>query len=454
MNRKTAIVPGFILLLSLAASAQSVVPLPDCCPRIYDTGRWLGWATALLQYSCDLESYAAQEEIVRCLDSAGQSAEAAYRACSSGVPAWAAWRQRQLWLDTQIAELRHPGNSTKSRRMRWQLVASAIATAYEQWAEILSWEKIDGQIFKRKTCATCFFQLGFDLAGATQAYRLSLAVNADRGLSTTKRMQITLRELNRTRLRLKKSLIVLDAYRAAKRRNAGVSGCPDFGEADLEQRIRAITLEAPSMVRASEELRFVSDRSDGVGLLLAQNCVVGGARPGQPATEPARPPRDEGELAGEWEFHSTGWNDYIGPEWQNRWSIRANEIRSQALVIRFTRLGNGEYQGFIQRQPLLTWPLLPFDAFGKRTHLYRPGLRILTLRKVGPNTYRGTHQQLGIPNDINDPERAWGFYYQNCAIAVFGEAAKLVSPAYDSQPQLLEHGQGAGFLLQRASSGH
>ena len=52
MNRKTAIVLGFILL-SLAASAQSIVPLPDCCPRIYDTGRWLGWAWAMLEHARD-----------------------------------------------------------------------------------------------------------------------------------------------------------------------------------------------------------------------------------------------------------------------------------------------------------------------------------------------------------------------------------------------------------------
>lgn len=445
MTRKTAIVLAFGLLLPLAAVAQWVVPRPDCCPRIYDTGRWLGWASAMLENAREMgEPTADQEDIVNCLRSAGLSAEAAYRACSSGVPAWPEWKQKQLWLDAQIAELRHPGNSTKQRWMRWELAASAIDTAYGQWADAISWEKVDGRMQKRRTCGTCFFQLGFDLAGATQAFRQAFAANAARDL------QATLRALNRTRLRLKKALIVLEAYAAIRGRNAAVAGCPDFGQADLEKSIRNITLTAPSMTRAGEEMDFVSFRSDEVGRLLADNCVAGGQGT-PPAADPARPPqtppRDQGELSGDWAVHYVRWGGYIGPEWRSRYAAVADQNHAQALRIRFVRRGD-EYAGIILSPPSNDWAILPFDAFGKRLHLYPPGLQLLTLRKIGPNHYRGSHRLLGIPGSIADPERAWS-YNQNCDIIVFGEAAKLISPSNTSMPQLIEYKNGAGHLLLR-----
>jgi hypothetical protein len=326
-------------------------------------------------------------------------------------------------------------------------VASAIDTAYGRWADILSWEKVDGQMQKRVTCATCFFKLGFDLALATPAYRQALAANADRSLSTTKRLQFTLRELNRTRLRLKKALTVLDAYRAVKVRNAGAPGCPDFGEAELGRRLRAIALTAPSMTRAQEELRYISNSSDDVGILLGQNCTAEGAQTAPEEASPVRPPAsNQGELAGDWVVHHLNWDQFIGPEWESRWAAKAKEHRPQALAIRFTRNGD-EYVGTILRPPTTTWWIHPFDAFGNRIHLYRQGLQLLRLRKIGPNLYRGTHQKLGIPSNETNPDRAWGFYYQNCDIVVFGNAAKLISPSYPGQPQLLQRGHNAGFLL-------
>ncbi|MCU0276285.1 MAG: hypothetical protein MUF02_05440 [Acidobacteria bacterium] len=448
MNKRSAILLAFILLPALAMSAQSVIPLPDCCPRIYDTGRWLGWAAAMLEHARDAGGpIPAEGDIIRCLQSAGQSAQAAYQACSSGVPAWPDWKQRQLWINGWVGELRHPGNSTKQRWMRWELVASAVATAYGQWADVLSWEKVDGKMRKRTTCATCFFQLGFDLAYATQAYRLAIEANASRDLPTSKRLQITLRELNRTRLRLKKALAVLNAYRAVKGRNADAPGCPGFGESELERRLRAITLTAPSITRAQEELRYVSFSSDNVGRLLAQNCTAGAAQAAPAAVGPALPPSsNQGELAGDWVVHFLSWGHFIGPEWESRWAAKAKEHHPQALVIRFTRDGD-EYAGTILRPPATTSWIHPFDAFGNRIHLYRQGLRLLRMRKIGANLYRGTHQLLGIPSDVTDPDRAWGFYHKNCDIVVFGNAAKLISPSYPDQPQILQRGHNAGFLL-------
>lgn len=452
MNIKRKVMPAalLVLLLPLAATAQFVIPQPDCCPRIYDTGRWLGWASAMLEHARDAGGpIPAEGDIIRCLLSAGQSAQAAYQACSSGVPAWPDWKQRQLWINGWIAELRHPGNSSKQRWMRWELVASAVDTAYGQWADALSWEKVDGRMQKRKTCAACFFQLGFDLACATQAYRQAMESNAASGLSMTKRLQYTLRELNRTRLRLGKAIAVLDAY-AALRPRTTVPGCPALNEADLAKRLRAIYRTAPSMTRAREEFRFVNDRSDETGRLLAENCTADGTQTAPGAAGPARPPtsQDQGEITGDWVIHYLSWGHFIDPEWESRWAGKAKEHQPQALVIRFTRDGDG-YVGTILRPPGTTSWIHPFDPFGNRVHLYRQGLRLLRLRKAGPNLYRGTHQKLGIPSSETNPDRAWGFYYQNCDIAVFGNAAKLVSPSYPDQPQILQRGHNAGFLLLR-----
>jgi hypothetical protein len=458
MIKKAAIAAGFVLLFSAGSSGQWIVPQPDCCPRIYDTGRWLGWATALLQHACDVGRYEPQETIIDCLRNAGLNAAAAYSACSSGVPAWPDYTHKQLWLAGHTPELRHPGNSTKYRETRWELVSSAISTTYGQWAGDLSWEKVDGQMLNRKTCAACFFQLGFDLACATQAYREALAANADRDLQTT------IRELNRTRLRLRNALAVLDAYQAIQGRSATVPGCPDIGESDLAKRIREITLTAPSVLRAAEELSFVSRRSDALVQILGANCTAG-ARPQQPLQNQGQPPRqppgqnqppashDPGELAGDWAIHLMRWESYIGPDWPSLWAGKAGEHHSQALVVHFASIGGNEYEGVIQRPPANEWWIHPFDDFGKRTFLYRQGIRLLRLRKVGPNSYQGTHQKLGIPGGTTDPDQAWNSYFQNCVIVVFGNAAKLISPAASVQPIMLERERGTGNLLIRVGAG-
>ena len=130
MIRRAAIAAGFVLLLSAGSSGQWTVPQPECCPRIYDTGRWLGWATALLQHACEVGRYEPEQTIIDCLTNAGLNAAAAYSACSSGVPAWPDYTHKQLWLAGLATELRHPGNSTKYRETRWELVSSAISTTW------------------------------------------------------------------------------------------------------------------------------------------------------------------------------------------------------------------------------------------------------------------------------------------------------------------------------------
>jgi hypothetical protein len=288
------LVLGLIGLLPAALGAQSAIPRPDCCALIHDTGRWLGWAAALLEYTRDAEAPTpADPDIVRCLRAAGENAQRAFSACSSGVPAWSDWRQKQLQIDGLISELSRLSDPVKSHKTRRQLIASYVNTAYNQWAEDLSFVKMDGQWLRQKTCATCFFQVGFDLADATQAFRQALEAYAGQN------MRSALHQLNQTRLQLKRVLSVIDAYKAVRRPRIREDGCPPLVDEATERRLRGMSLEAPSMVRAKEELQFVSDCSDDIGRSLALNCVAGGLRPAVPAADPVRPaPADPGGAGG------------------------------------------------------------------------------------------------------------------------------------------------------------
>lgn len=259
---------------------QSQVPRPDCCVLIYNTGRWLGWAAARLEASRELEASAeADQMIFQCLTEAGRAAAAASRSCSSEVPAWPDWKQKQSWLDGLISELQKPDDPTRSHSNRRQQVTSAVVGVYESWAAELSRQKLDGETLENVTCATLYFKLGFDLAYVTQCYRH--AQEAHHGYlalgyadsASNRYMQQTLGFLNRTRIGLKRTQAVLNKYAELAAQGSFPQSCAEIELPSLERQVRAIASAAPSLGTMANEFRTVSALSDRTGQLLEADCI-------------------------------------------------------------------------------------------------------------------------------------------------------------------------------------
>jgi len=428
---------AFVLLLALPAASPAQAAIgPDCCALLFSTGRWLGWAASFLEYTREREAPSpADAPMLQGLRLAGDNAAAANRSCLQGLQAWPDWRQKQLWLANQIAELQRPSDPVKSHKYRRQLAQSAIGTTYELWGRELSRQRLDGDLLQQPTCATWYFKLGFDLAYATQAFRQADESLLNRSRSTDSFMrnrysQAALHQLNQTRLRLSKALTVLQSYGDT---------CADIGLDGLKQLIQNIASRPPSFSSYQQELQVVNNASDRIGQLLLANCVPNQEQ-GQPL--PSTPgAKDPDELAGDWTFHLFFWKGYIGPEWKSRGLAQAREQQRTAMVVRFTRRGN-DYVGTIIRQPGANSMLpIAFDAFGGRTRLFRQGLELLWFKKIGKNLYRGEHLQVGIPgpNEGFQPGRLVS------TIVVYGNAAKFLFGT--SQPQWYEFNDQAGDLM-------
>jgi hypothetical protein len=417
-----------VLLLVLPAVLPAQITIrPDCCALLYSTGRWLGWAASFLEYTRERGAPSPADAILlQSLSLAGENAAAANRSCLQGLQAWPDWHQKQLWLAGQAVELQKPSDPVKSHAYRRQLAASAIGTTYDLWGRELSRQRLDGDLLQQPTCATWYFKLGFDLAYATQAYRQ--AAEAD----TAGNRQAALQQLNQTRLRLSKALSVLQNYGPT---------CADIGLDGLKKLIQYIASRPPSFSSYQQELQIVSDASDRIGQLLLANCVPNQEQRQQPPSQPGA--KDPDELAGDWTFHIFAWFKYIGPEWGSRFLEQAREQQRTAMVVRFVRSGNGiDYIGTIIRQPGASAQVpIGIDAFSGRNYLFRQGLELLRLKKIGKNIYRGDNLVVGIPG----PNEGFENYRHSCDIIVYGNTAKYLYPA--DTPQRHQFNDKAGDLM-------
>jgi hypothetical protein len=316
-----------VLLLFLTAplAAQDTVQ-PDCCALLYSTGRWLGWSASLLESTRAREAPSPFDGIIlQSLTLAGQNAAAANRSCLQELQAWPDWQQKQQWLAYHIAELQRPSDPIKTHTYRRQLAFSAIAGTYSHWGGELSRQRLDGNLLRQPTCATYYFQLGFDLAYTTQAYRQAgEAYNAGD-------QQAALHQLNETRLRLHKALNVLDGYGAVQRRVSFPLRCADIGLERLREMIRLLANTPPNFSNYAEELQYVNGISDQTGRSLLANCIIGaGGDGGQ-------------NIAGRWDVAFGGHPSPVG-------TAGENVIRNRGeLVLTAT---NGGFQGTFRVFPL------------------------------------------------------------------------------------------------------
>ena len=325
-----------LLLVAVPLAAQDTIR-NDCCALLYSTGRWLGWSAAFLEYTRNRDApTAADAVLIQSLTEAGANAQAANASCLQDLPAWPAWKQKQQWLDHHITELQKvdrtniPDPSDKRHRNRRQLAFSAIDTTYELWAGELSKVRWNGDVLNEQTCATFYFQLGFALAAATQAFR-----QADESLLKGDE-QAGSHQLAQTRLRLGDASTVLQAYEAMAHRDRPRVACADIGIEALTRMIETIAHRAPLRASYAEELRIVSGISDRVGTLLLTNCLSEGS--GLPVDETAWIVNHHPVP---WVFHRNGTVE-AGTLWSGTWqerpdgvvvSITYQGVRDEFLVV-------------------------------------------------------------------------------------------------------------------------
>lgn len=153
----------FFSNLALAQRAEPLCPI-----RIYETGLYLGWGSALLEYTQDREAPSPFDRvIVEQLQGAHNLVERAALECEPAIPAWPSWKQKQAFLLNQIEELQKIYNHQYAR----QKVYDRINNTYNSWGSELSIMEFNGRTVYTTTCSTCYFHLGFTTAYAAQAFR-------------------------------------------------------------------------------------------------------------------------------------------------------------------------------------------------------------------------------------------------------------------------------------------
>ncbi len=282
MRWTTAIFAAFILIcltFPTPAPAQQRVPRWDCCALIYSTGRELGWAAALLEYTrIRWRPSQFDPPIYQNLTNAGNLAQESNIACSPQVKAWPNWRQKQLWLQNQIRQLQSQNDHHRKRGHVW----GEINNTYGHWSNELSIQAYGQETLRYPTtCATLYFKLGFDLAYSVQSFRQAQESleNEQRALAQQQwkeaqlQRQRALTQMNRAIEHLRRSDRVLDAYQAIQKRLSFEVRCSQIKPAQIQGIIRRTTDRAISFNLLNSNVSVFQTISDQLVNILRQDCV-------------------------------------------------------------------------------------------------------------------------------------------------------------------------------------
>jgi antitoxin component YwqK of YwqJK toxin-antitoxin module len=249
------------LFFSNLATAQNAEP--TCPGSIYDTGLYLGWGSALLEYTQIREAPSPFDQvIVEQLQGAYNTVERAALACEPAIPAWPGWKQKQTYLLGQIENLQ----KTYDHKFKRQNVYNSINGTYYSWGSELSIMVIDGKTVSSTTCATCYFRLGFSTAYATQAFRQGGEALRNNDVKEARR-QIKLASNY-----LMRALKVLDDYEdIQKPRGSIIIQCIDLRGLDLKNRIN-------SLIRNSGDpnnslIKYTGDPNNIENYILLANSI-------------------------------------------------------------------------------------------------------------------------------------------------------------------------------------
>ncbi|MEN8118675.1 MAG: hypothetical protein ABFS16_16950, partial [Bacteroidota bacterium] len=239
---------------------------PDCCAWIYSTGRFMGWADALLEYTRPREAPSPFDLIIyEQLQEASVAVERAANSCAPHIPAWTSWRQKQSYLAYQLKELQNTTNH-KFKRGR---VYTQINSTYNSWANELSIMMYNGEVLNNTTCATCYFRLGFSTAYASQAFRQAeeaLVRNNDEK-EAKRQMKLASGYLTRT----KKVLITYDEIQQPS--GSFIIRCANLNNLDLENRISSLIRNSASPNNVKDCIRQANSISDDIMEAVSRDCI-------------------------------------------------------------------------------------------------------------------------------------------------------------------------------------
>lgn len=267
MSRRTA-VWSIILLIILGINSQTYgqqnPPRWDCCAYLYSSGRWLGWATALLQLTQNFErpGSPADQMIIRYLSDAGRNVQFSNKTCGKAIQAWPNWDQKQQFLSRQMWELQQPSNAIKSHRQRRKHVYSTINTLYGIWGGELNIQSWDGHTLRNQTCAQYYFKIGFDLACAEQHLR-----QAQEMLGNVYK-NAAFAQARRAHYHINRAYTLYLGYRSRK-------DCVNLSQLGVKDVLYRIKMSPPSNYNISSQLNTIKSLSDNIGTNLQNYCSTG-----------------------------------------------------------------------------------------------------------------------------------------------------------------------------------
>lgn len=238
----------FFSNLVTAQNEESLCPL-----RIYETGFYLGWGSALLEYTQIREAPSPFDQaIIEQLQGAYNSVERAAIACEDAIPAWPGWKQKQNYLLNQIENLQ----KTYDHKFKRQNVYKSINSTYYSWGADLSIMEFEGQTVLTTTCATCYFRLGFSMAYSAQAFRQASEALRSNYINEAER------QLKMASGYLHRALIVLEEYEEVQKpRGSIIILCYNFDSLDLKNRIT-------SLIKYSQDINNVEYSINQANLIL------------------------------------------------------------------------------------------------------------------------------------------------------------------------------------------
>ncbi len=249
-------------------SNTAIAQVEENCPRqIYDTGLFLGWGSALLEYTRSREAPSPFDRIIiEQLQGAYNSVERAARDCEPAIPAWPGWKQQQNYLLNQIKELQ----STTNHKFKRGRVYTNINNTYYSWGSKLSIMVFDGQTINTPTCSTCYFRLGFSTAYAAQAFR-----QADEALNRNNDIKATKQQMKLAADYLRRTLKVLNTYKEIQQpRGSFIIRCANLSNLDLENRIASLIRLSNDYNNVTECIRLANLISEDIKAALSADRNV------------------------------------------------------------------------------------------------------------------------------------------------------------------------------------
>ena len=331
--------------------------------NIYCAGSRLGWAAALARHSTGQ----ADQLIVEHLQAASMHVKATYDNSFMPRKAWPDWQQTQNKHDTWARLLleKAPGpNGPNYRRslnntLKGQALSLADAIAYQG----------AGQLEHMENCDSYYMRIGYYLADAAQSltYAAEGQANGMPNLQVRRIIgeAISMANMAAKYMRNLKTLKLASGY------------CIDLTEI-AETMHRGISSGNPLPKRAAAVHQAWE---------AALNALGGG---GQKVYDPD-------ELAGEWAFSDLTWAKFDSPEWKTQYQPQLQKW-DPAIVYTFSVQG-GEYVGTLLKEPgaMPGW----FSAWSNEPrihgHLFKPGVVLFRLKKIGQNRYQGSRYKAGIP---------------------------------------------------------